>query len=106
MTSEEQRVSDGSAWHDFCAALDRAGDAVLREGTPPDPFQRAEGLRYLTRLLRAGLESHVESSDPCPLPLRVRLPERDEAALLCGTLQMRVHDPLFDRVLAAGARMV
>jgi hypothetical protein len=65
MTSEERRVCDGSAWHDFCAALDRAGDAVLREGTPPDPFQRAEGLRYLTRLLRAGLESHVESSDPC-----------------------------------------
>jgi glucose-6-phosphate dehydrogenase assembly protein OpcA len=50
--------------------------------------------------------STVESSDTCPLPRRVRLPERDEAALLCGTLQMRVHDPLFDRVLAAAARMV
>jgi len=60
----EQRVVDGSTWRDFCRALERAGDAVLQEGTPGDAFQRAEGLRYLTRLLRAGLESHVESADP------------------------------------------
>jgi hypothetical protein len=60
----EERIVDGRAWRDFCRALERAGDAILGEGTPSDPFQRAEGLRYLTRLLRAGLESHVESSDP------------------------------------------
>jgi hypothetical protein len=62
--SEAERVRDGTAWRDFCRALERAGDALLQPGTPDDPFERAEGLRYLTRLLRAGLESHVESSDP------------------------------------------
>ena len=60
----EQRLLNGSAWRDFCRALERAGEAILQEGTPATPFDRAEGYRYLTRLLRAGLESHVESSDP------------------------------------------
>ena len=60
----ERRIMDGTAWRDFCRALERAGEAILQKGTPDDPFQRAEGLRYLTRLLRAGLDSHVESADP------------------------------------------
>lgn len=59
-----ERVQDGSAWRDFCRALERAGDTILQPGTPDDAFHRAEGLRYLTRLLRAGLDSHVESADP------------------------------------------
>ncbi len=64
MPENEQRIIDGSAWRDFCRALERAGEAVVQEGTPDNAFDRAEGYRYLTRLLRAGLESHVESSDP------------------------------------------
>jgi hypothetical protein len=60
----ERRVLDGSAWRDFCRALERAGDAVLRPETPATPFERAEGFRYLTRLLRAGLESQLEFADP------------------------------------------
>ncbi len=60
----ERRVVDGTAWRDFCRAMEEAGEAILRPGTPDSPFDRAEGLRYLTRLLRAGLESFVESSDP------------------------------------------
>ena len=60
----ERRVLDGSAWRDFCRALERAGDAVLRPETPATPFDRAEGWRYLTRLLRAGLESQLEFADP------------------------------------------
>ena len=39
--------------------LKAAGDIVLGPSTPPDLQNRAEGLRYLTRLLRAGLESQV-----------------------------------------------
>lgn len=65
MTSRaEQRIVDGSAWRDFCRALEKAGDTILRPGTPDGVFDRAEGIRYLTRLLRAGLESQIESSDP------------------------------------------
>ncbi len=61
----EQRIIDGTTWREFCRALEKAGDTILREGTPDDPFNRAEGFRYLTRLLRASLESQIESSDPC-----------------------------------------
>ena len=59
------QVADGTAWRDFCRELEQAGEAVFGGKTPTDPFNRAEGTRYLTRLLRAGLESNLESSDPC-----------------------------------------
>jgi len=59
-----ERVADGRSWSAFCRALEEAGQAVLREGTPKEPFERAEGIRYLTRLLRAGLESQLEYADP------------------------------------------
>jgi len=59
-----QRVLDGTVWREFCRALESAGDVVLREGTPATAFDRAEGFRYLTRLLRAGLDGQLESSDP------------------------------------------
>jgi hypothetical protein len=58
-------VSDERVWREFCRALEGAGEAVFRAGAPSDAQNRAEGIRYLTRLLRSGLESHVESSDPC-----------------------------------------
>ncbi len=60
----EQRVVDGRAWRAFCRALEEAGEAVLGEGTPLAAGDRAEGFRYLTRLLRAGLESQLEFGDP------------------------------------------
>jgi len=52
-------------WDEFCEALKAAGRQVLAPGTPEDPFNRAEGFRYLTRLLRLGLEKNIEYSDPC-----------------------------------------
>jgi hypothetical protein len=60
----ERRVADGTAWREFCRALEQAGQVILRPQAPADAFDRAEGFRYLTRLLRAGLESFVESADP------------------------------------------
>jgi len=59
-----QRIMDGTTWADFCDALKRAGDTVLREGSPKDPFDRAEGFRYLSRLTRVALESYIEFADP------------------------------------------
>jgi hypothetical protein len=59
-----QRVIDGRAWTEFCRALEAAGQTILREGTPATPLDRAEGLRYLTRLLRAGLDANLEHGDP------------------------------------------
>lgn len=60
----ERRILDGSAWRDFCRALERAGQSLTREATPATAFDRAEGYRYLTRLLRAGLEGQLEFGDP------------------------------------------
>ena len=63
-SSAEKRILDGSLWGDFCDRLKAAGEVLLSEGTPDDAFDRAEGYRYLTRLLRAGLESQIEFGDP------------------------------------------
>ena len=59
-----ERVMEGRVWAEFCDALKAAGDVVLREGSPRDAFDRAEGFRYLSRLTRVALESYVEFADP------------------------------------------
>lgn len=61
---QTQRVVSGKAWEDFCDQLKLAGTVLKYPGTPQDAFQQAEGLRYLTRLTRAGLEAFVEFSNP------------------------------------------
>jgi glucose-6-phosphate dehydrogenase assembly protein OpcA len=43
--------------------------------------------------------------DACPLPYRRKLPRLDQAALLCGVLQHRGRDPLFESALACAARI-
>jgi hypothetical protein len=65
-TGEEiaARVLDGRAWRDFCDALAGAGQLVLGAPWPPDPLDRAEGYRYLSRLARVALETFVEFADP------------------------------------------
>jgi hypothetical protein len=68
--ASEQRILDGTSWADFCHALERAGDVILREGSPRDAFDRAEGFRYLSRLLRVALESYIEFADPLHPVLR------------------------------------
>jgi len=60
----DAEVADGTAWRTFCRSLEKAGDVVLGATTPTDAASRAEGFRYLTRLLRAGLESQLEFADP------------------------------------------
>ena len=57
-------VVSGRVWRDFCRTLERAGTQVLRADAPSDPLTRAEGWRYLTRLLRIGLEMNVEAGTP------------------------------------------
>ena len=65
MSSEaEKRILDGTSWSDFCDNLKSAGEIVLREGSPMDAFDRAEGFRYLSRLTRVALESYIEAADP------------------------------------------
>ena len=59
-----QRIVSGKAWEEFCDTLKAAGTAMVFPGTPKDPFNQAEGYRYLTRLTRAGLMAFVEYADP------------------------------------------
>ncbi len=59
-----RRIVTGKAWEEFCDRLKLAGNSLKFPGAPQDPFQQAEGIRYLTRLTRAGLEAFVEYSDP------------------------------------------
>jgi hypothetical protein len=57
------RVISGKAWEDFCDGLKEAGKQILRPEAPSTELDRAEGWRYLTRLLRMGLESKLEYAD-------------------------------------------
>jgi len=60
----EKRITTGKAWEEFCDTLKAAGGSLMYSGTPKDAFQQAEGIRYLSRLTRAGLEAFVEYDDP------------------------------------------
>jgi hypothetical protein len=60
----EQRVVSGQSWDEFCDTLKAAGASLTFPGAPTDPFNQAEGYRYLTRLARAGLEAFIEYADP------------------------------------------
>ncbi len=64
LSDAEQSIVDGSAWNEFCDQLKKAGEIITRDGTPTDPFNRAEGFRYLTRILRNALETTLEAPPP------------------------------------------
>ena len=61
--SVDGEVVSGRAWDEFCDTLKRAGAQVLRNEAPATVLDRAEGWRYLTRLLRLGLAMHLEYAD-------------------------------------------
>ena len=59
-----ERVVSGKAWDEYCDTLKAAGAALRFPGAPQDPFNQAEGYRYLSRLARGGLMAFVEYADP------------------------------------------
>ncbi len=62
--SDLEQLRSGQLWNEFCDALKEAGRQVLAPGVPGDDLTRAEGFRYLTRLLRLSLEKNIEFADP------------------------------------------
>ncbi len=52
MTEQSPAVSimDDDVWNNFCDQLKNAGQVILREKSPDNELDRAEGWRYLTRL--------------------------------------------------------
>jgi len=59
-----ERLLSGRTWEEFCDRLKAAGALVRAEEVPKDPLNQALGYRFLTRLLRAGLERSVDYADP------------------------------------------
>lgn len=61
---EDPRVTSGRIWEDLCDTVRDASRLVMGEGVPDGPADRAEGFRYLTRLLANGINVCVELADP------------------------------------------
>ena len=59
-----EKIQNAETWAEFCDLLKKAGDVILREDLDTSLFDRAEGHRYLGRLLRAGLLSFAENPGP------------------------------------------
>jgi hypothetical protein len=51
-------------WAAFCDQIKAAGTDILESANGLDGVSQAEGLRYLTRLLRGSFEKYVEFADP------------------------------------------
>jgi hypothetical protein len=64
MGRDEDALMSGEAWRDFCDRLKSAGEGILAEGFPTSPFDRAEGFRWLTRLIVHATQLEVEAGDP------------------------------------------
>ncbi len=60
----DDRIISGKLREEFCDRLKSAGAVLKYQGTLKDPFNHAEGMRYLARLTRAGLEAYLEYNDP------------------------------------------
>jgi hypothetical protein len=75
MQSEEDRLMTGEAWRDFCDRLKAAGEAILEDGFPDSPSDRAEGFRWLTRLISHATQMEVEAGDTrAPFFIRYETP--------------------------------
>ncbi|MCH8195604.1 MAG: hypothetical protein IIB12_05965, partial [Chloroflexi bacterium] len=60
---ETRRGGEADLWDRFCDGLKEAGAVILRDQTPNSELVRAEGYRYLTRLLQLGLDTVLENAD-------------------------------------------
>ena len=56
-------MPDEKAWAEYCRRTENAARLVMA-ASPDDPFDRAEGLRYVGRIAQHGLQSFIEESDP------------------------------------------
>lgn len=59
----QKPIIDAELWDQFCTQLKHVGRHVLRPEAPDNNADRAEGYRYLTRVLRSALDTFVEYRD-------------------------------------------
>lgn len=62
--NDEQLTNSLTAWDDFCDQLKTSGRDFLQQSKGLDSVTQADGLRYLTRLLRGGIEKFIEYDNP------------------------------------------
>mgnify|MGYP000268274126 CR=1 FL=1 len=51
-------------WEIFCDQIKETGLTILSSAEQLDPVNQADGLRYLTRLLKGSFDKYIEFSDP------------------------------------------
>jgi hypothetical protein len=64
MDMENNQESLRQAWHAFCDTLKEAGNQVFRPEVPDTGLDRAEGIRYVSRLVNLGFDMFLEEADP------------------------------------------
>ena len=62
--SDEKLDRSLNQWDSFCEQIKLSGRAILQQSRGMDEVTQADGLRYLSRLLRGGIEKFVEYDDP------------------------------------------
>ncbi|KTE06376.1 DUF1214 domain-containing protein [Sphingopyxis sp. H115] len=60
----DDRLLSPDVWRAFCRRLEAAGEIATGFEAAANPLDRAEGYRYLTRLLRIALDMQLEHADP------------------------------------------
>ena len=67
-SDEQERLAEqlltGEAWRNWCDRLKQVGEAILAPDFPDAPKDRAEGFRWLTRLIVHATQMEVEAGDP------------------------------------------
>jgi hypothetical protein len=58
-----EKISDGSLWDEFVDAAGRAAAIVYDDDRIADDAVRAEGIRYLTRIIAGGIPTTIEAWD-------------------------------------------
>jgi len=85
-----ERLRSGRAWDDYCEVLRIAGHAMEGWGLEPSELERAEWYRFVSRVVRNGLERFIENREPCRPRLRdaswrssINVQSPDQDHLLC-----------------------
>ena len=73
-------------WDRYCDSLKDLGRWVQEQAEIGDDLDRAEGIRYLSRLVRGTLESHMEVGDAAHPQQATTVPDASTAAKVTSTL--------------------
>lgn len=60
---DDPRINDGSLWHQVAATIEQMQKLVLDDPRVDAPIVRAEGMRYLTRLIAGAIPLSMDSFD-------------------------------------------